>query len=113
MRCLRGDPAAAAERLRERARALARAAAGGLHLRAIRAGGDRSPGRSAAGDSFEDRIDADLELGRHSQLVAELERLVREHPLRERLRGQLMLAAVPRGPPSGRTGVLSDRPAER
>ena len=32
------------------------------------------------------------ELGRHAQLVPELEGLVREHPLRERLRGQLMLA---------------------
>jgi DNA-binding SARP family transcriptional activator len=38
------------------------------------------------------RIDADLELGRHAELVPELEGLVREHPLRERLRGQLMLA---------------------
>jgi len=42
--------------------------------------------------SLEDRIDADLGLGRHHQLVAELERLVREHPGRERLRGQLMLS---------------------
>jgi predicted ATPase/DNA-binding SARP family transcriptional activator len=40
----------------------------------------------------EDRIDADLALGRHGQLVGELEGLVAEHPLRERLRGQLMLA---------------------
>ena len=42
--------------------------------------------------SIEDRIDADLALGRHGQLVSELERLVREHPARERLRGQLMLS---------------------
>ncbi len=42
--------------------------------------------------ALEDRIDADLALGRHGQLVAELEQLVAEHPLRERLRGQLMLA---------------------
>jgi DNA-binding SARP family transcriptional activator/class 3 adenylate cyclase len=41
---------------------------------------------------LEDRIDADLELGRHGELVGELEALVQEHPLRERLRGQLMLA---------------------
>jgi predicted ATPase/DNA-binding SARP family transcriptional activator len=40
----------------------------------------------------EDRIDADLALGRHGQLVGELEGLVAEHPLRERLRAQLMLA---------------------
>ena len=42
--------------------------------------------------ALEDRIDADLALGRHGQLVGDLERLVAEHPLRERLRGQLMLA---------------------
>jgi hypothetical protein len=40
----------------------------------------------------EDRIDADLELGRHAEIVGELESLVGEHPTRERLRGQLMLA---------------------
>jgi predicted ATPase/DNA-binding SARP family transcriptional activator len=42
--------------------------------------------------ALEDRIDADLALGRHGQLVGELEQLVTEQPLRERLRGQLMLA---------------------
>jgi predicted ATPase/DNA-binding SARP family transcriptional activator len=42
--------------------------------------------------AFEDRIDADLELGRHRDVVAELERLVEEHPLRERLWRQLMIA---------------------
>src|SRR5439155_11667765 len=42
--------------------------------------------------AFEDRIEADLALGRHGQLVGELEGLVGEHPLRERLRAQLMLA---------------------
>jgi class 3 adenylate cyclase len=43
-------------------------------------------------DALEDRIEADLALGRHAQLVGELEALVALHPLRERLRGQLMLA---------------------
>jgi DNA-binding SARP family transcriptional activator len=38
------------------------------------------------------RIDADLALGRHDELVGELEALVTEHPLRERLRGYLMAA---------------------
>ena len=42
--------------------------------------------------ALEDRIEADLALGRHAPLVAELEALVAEHPLRERLRGQLILA---------------------
>jgi DNA-binding SARP family transcriptional activator len=40
----------------------------------------------------EGRIDDELAAGRDSQVVADLERLVAEHPLRERLRGQLMLA---------------------
>jgi DNA-binding SARP family transcriptional activator len=39
-----------------------------------------------------DRIDADLASGRDAELAGELEALVREHPLRERLRGQQMLA---------------------
>ena len=38
------------------------------------------------------RIEADLALGRHDELVGELEALVAEHPLRERLRGCLMTA---------------------
>ena len=42
--------------------------------------------------ALEDRIDADLALGRQAQLVGELDGLTREHPLRERLRAQLMLA---------------------
>jgi hypothetical protein len=41
---------------------------------------------------LEDRIDADLALGRHADLVGELEALVARLPLRERVRGQLMLA---------------------
>jgi DNA-binding SARP family transcriptional activator len=41
---------------------------------------------------LEQRIEADLALGRHALLVAELTRLVAEHPLRERLRAALMLA---------------------
>jgi DNA-binding SARP family transcriptional activator/streptogramin lyase len=41
---------------------------------------------------LEDRIDADLAAARHTEVVPELERLVAEHPLRERLQGQLMRA---------------------
>jgi DNA-binding SARP family transcriptional activator/tetratricopeptide (TPR) repeat protein len=40
----------------------------------------------------EDRIQLELELGRHRELVGELGELIHEYPLRERLRGQLMLA---------------------
>jgi DNA-binding SARP family transcriptional activator len=40
----------------------------------------------------EDRIDADLARGDHAELVGELDALVAQHPMRERLRGQLMLA---------------------
>jgi DNA-binding SARP family transcriptional activator/pimeloyl-ACP methyl ester carboxylesterase/class 3 adenylate cyclase len=42
--------------------------------------------------AIEDKIDANLALGRHSDLVGELQMLVGEHPLRDRLRAQYMLA---------------------
>lgn len=41
---------------------------------------------------LENRIDADLEAGADAGLVGELEVLIAHHPLRERLRGQLILA---------------------
>jgi predicted ATPase/DNA-binding SARP family transcriptional activator len=40
----------------------------------------------------EEQIDAELELGRHAEVVPQLERLVVDYPLRERMRAQLMLA---------------------
>jgi predicted ATPase/DNA-binding SARP family transcriptional activator len=43
-------------------------------------------------ECLEERIDADLDRGRHTEVAGELERLVAEHPLRERFRCQLMLA---------------------
>lgn len=42
--------------------------------------------------ALETRIDADLALGRHDQVVGELEQLVAREPYRERPRAQLMLA---------------------
>jgi DNA-binding SARP family transcriptional activator/tetratricopeptide (TPR) repeat protein len=42
--------------------------------------------------AVEERIEAELLLGRHADLVGELESLVAHHPLRERFRGQLMVA---------------------
>jgi DNA-binding SARP family transcriptional activator len=42
--------------------------------------------------AIEDRLEADLVLGRHPDVIGELEALTAVHPLRERLCGQLMLA---------------------
>ena len=60
---------------------------------------DRTFARAAIEDmeelgaaATEERIQAELDLGHHAELIAELERRVRAQPLRERLRGQLMLA---------------------
>src|SRR2546422_707471 len=60
---------------------------------------DRTFARAAIADmeelgavATEERIQAELDLGHHAELIAELERRVRAQPLRERLRGQLMLA---------------------
>src|SRR5262249_3838692 len=41
---------------------------------------------------LEKRFEADLELGRHAEVIGELDGLVAEHPLREPIRAQLMLA---------------------
>src|SRR5215218_5205297 len=42
--------------------------------------------------ALESRIEADLVLGHHRDVVSELEALIAEHPLRERLRSQHMLS---------------------
>jgi DNA-binding SARP family transcriptional activator len=42
--------------------------------------------------TLEERVEADLALGAHAELIGELETLVEEFPMRERLRGQYMLA---------------------
>ena len=42
--------------------------------------------------ALEARVDAELQLGLHAQLVGEVQALVAAHPLRERFAGQLMLA---------------------
>jgi len=55
-----------------------------------RVGGERLDDLRLA--ALEERIEADLALGRHADLIGELEALIAEHPHRERLRGQLMLA---------------------
>ena len=86
-----GEPRAAAKRLREalalwRGPALADFAYEEFAQSAI------ARLEEARLETLEDRLDADLALGAQAGLVGELEALVAEHPLRERLQGQLMLA---------------------
>ena len=56
----------------------------------------------------EARIDADLHLGQHRDLVPELRRLTAEHPLREHLRAQLMLACYRSGQQAAALEVYRD-----
>jgi DNA-binding SARP family transcriptional activator len=58
--------------------------------------------------ALEERIDADLALDRHPELVAELEALVARNPLRERLRAQLMLALYHSGRQADALRVYQD-----
>jgi YVTN family beta-propeller protein len=58
--------------------------------------------------ALQERIDADLAIGRHAALTGELEGLVRENPLRERLRGQLMLALYRSGRQADALTVYQD-----
>jgi YVTN family beta-propeller protein len=58
--------------------------------------------------ALEERIDADLEAGRDAALVGELEGLVARFPLRERLRGQLMLALYRSGRQADALDVYQD-----
>ena len=55
-----------------------------------------------------DRVDAELALGRGAELVPELQTLVVENPLRERLRGQLMLALYRSGRQADALAVYRD-----
>jgi DNA-binding SARP family transcriptional activator len=88
---LEADPSAAAATLRQ-ALALWRGApyadlAGTLALRP-----EITRLEELRRNAVELRIEADLSLGRHGQVIGELETLVAEHPLSERFATQLMLA---------------------
>lgn len=58
--------------------------------------------------ALEERIDADIERGHAASVVPELEGLVGEHPHRERLRGQLMLALYRSGRQADALAVYRD-----
>ncbi|MEU6780458.1 BTAD domain-containing putative transcriptional regulator [Nonomuraea angiospora] len=58
--------------------------------------------------ALEDRIEADLRRGAHREVVAELGELIERHPLRERLRGQLMRALQADGRPAEALVVFED-----
>ncbi|QFZ21606.1 AfsR/SARP family transcriptional regulator [Saccharothrix syringae] len=85
-----GDPRAAADLLRQalalwRGPALSGTTSRALLARAARLDEDRLA-------VLETWLDLELNAGRHRQVVGEIGALVAQHPLRERLRGQLMLA---------------------
>ena len=88
---LRQEPALAARKLRA-ALSLWR----GEPLEDLDLGGELAPEAAILEERrfsvLEERIDADLQAGRHAELVAELEGLTLVHPLRERLYAQLMIA---------------------
>jgi predicted ATPase/DNA-binding SARP family transcriptional activator len=60
------------------------------------------------GACVDDRVEADLALGRAAELVAELEALVAAEPLRERRRGQLMRALYAAGRQADALGVYGE-----
>ncbi len=87
----RGDPGAAAERLRAALGLWRGEALGDIGFEPF-AQPEAARLEGLRLDAVQDRIDADLTAGRGTELVGELERLVAAEPLRERLWAQLMLA---------------------
>ncbi|HVW33928.1 MAG TPA: BTAD domain-containing putative transcriptional regulator [Acidimicrobiia bacterium] len=86
-----GDPAGAAEVLRG-ALALWRGSALADVAATPFAAAEATRLEEARLSALEERIDADLACGRHGALVGELAALTRQHPLRERLWGQRLVA---------------------
>ncbi|MFF7715243.1 BTAD domain-containing putative transcriptional regulator [Streptomyces sp. NPDC007988] len=85
-----GDPATAAGELRRALAVWRGAALGGVCDPLADVERDRLEEERLV--TLERRIDADLELGRHAELIPELIALIATDPLREGLRGQLMTA---------------------
>ena len=114
--CSRERTALAAGRPRRRrsaargARPLAGRAARGLRLRAVRPGRDRRASKSCGCSRSRSGSTPTSRSGAHGELVGELEAIVREHPLRERPRGQLMLALYRSGRPGRRARGLPAGP---
>ena len=75
-----------------RPRAVARRGARRSRVRAVRPGRDRASSRSSGSRRTSSSSTRELALGRHAEVVGPLQTLIGEHPYRERLRGQLMLA---------------------
>jgi DNA-binding SARP family transcriptional activator/tetratricopeptide (TPR) repeat protein len=102
-----GDPVRAGELFR-RALALWRGSAfGEFHdVELIRAAA--VPLDESRLDVLEERFAAELAAGRHAELCAELRALCAQHPLRENLRAQLMLALVRSGRQAEATAVFHD-----
>jgi YVTN family beta-propeller protein len=84
------DPQTAAERLREALLLWRGPPLADLDETVARP--ERAQLEERRASAVEQRVAAELELGLHNELVPELEALVREDPLRERRRAQLMLA---------------------
>jgi DNA-binding SARP family transcriptional activator/Tfp pilus assembly protein PilF len=87
-----GDPGAAMELFRQALGLWRGPALGGVALTSPLLSGEVARLEEARLAALEDRIEAELALGRHAQLIGELEALVAEDPLRERLQGLLMVA---------------------
>ncbi|MEU1681235.1 BTAD domain-containing putative transcriptional regulator [Micromonospora zamorensis] len=75
----------------------------GLESRLVQSAANRLDERRI--NLHEDCVELELELGRHRDLIPELSDLVEQHPLRERLRGQLMLALYRSGRQAEALGV--------
>ncbi|WP_327091558.1 tetratricopeptide repeat protein [Nonomuraea sp. NBC_01738] len=85
-----GDPDNAVKSYREALALWRGPALDGIDSRLVQSAANRLTENRAT--VYEDCIQLEVELGRHREVIGELSELVEEHPLRERLRGQLMLA---------------------